>query len=163
MCDTEKPATDKVFVRDSSRNLGIGYECLDCHHKRRKGRDRTKELWANLTPRQRKLRSAAMLRYVRTARGRASNIRHRYNGIDACDISQNEMHEILSRPCIYCGTTSKPRGLDRIDNSKPHVHGNVNPACRNCNSKRGNRLTVEQMIERMKAKSAPNEHHRTSP
>jgi hypothetical protein len=45
LCNVEKPATPEVFVRDSSRKLGIGYECLDCHHARRKGRDRSAELW----------------------------------------------------------------------------------------------------------------------
>lgn len=52
---------------------------------------------------------------------------------------------MILQPCVYCGTTTANRGLDRIDNDQPHIKGNVQTACTECNIIRGNRFTVEEM------------------
>jgi len=51
---------------------------------------------------------------------------------------------IISQPCIYCGTT-KNIGCDRIDNEKGHTKNNVVPACYICNIVRSNNFTVSEM------------------
>jgi hypothetical protein len=68
-----------------------------------------------------------------------------YKRIDACDLTQKELIAMIEQPCIHCGTTSSPRGLDRIDNRLPHIKGNVAPACAPCNFARGDRLTFAEM------------------
>lgn len=42
--------------------------------------------------------------------------------------------EYIAQPCFYCGANDISMGLDRIDNSKGHIVGNVNPCCIRCNS-----------------------------
>jgi hypothetical protein len=52
---------------------------------------------------------------------------------------------MIVQPCVYCGTTDQPRGLDRIDNALPHIKGNVRTACTACNFARGDRFTADEM------------------
>jgi hypothetical protein len=145
VCNGEFPATTDFFVRDSSRTLGIAYECKTCHSKRRKGRPRHKERSSQLFgERYDKLR-ARQKRYNKTIKGRAISLRKAYQRIDACDLSVDEVINIIEQPCAHCGTTEQNRGLDRIDNSLPHIKGNVAPSCAPCNFARGNRFTFAEM------------------
>ena len=86
-----------------------------------------------------------MLRWSRTQRGRATHLRKAYQRVDACDLTAEEILTYIIQPCVYCGTTVENRGLDRIDNRKPHIKGNVHTACGACNIMRGNRFTVDEM------------------
>ena len=72
-------------------------------------------------------------------------LRKAYERIDACDLSTAEMYALIVKPCIHCGTTDSPRGLDRIDNALPHIKGNVEPSCAPCNFARGDRFTFAEM------------------
>ena len=144
-CNTTFEATPENFYREKSRPLGLSYECKDCHRSRKKGRDRRKERWSALTPEQKDKRKARMLRWSRTQSGRATHLRKAYQRVDACDLSAEEILAFILQPCVYCGTTTENRGLDRIDNNLPHVRGNVQTACGGCNIMRGNRFTVEEM------------------
>ena len=140
------PATPVNFVTDKSRPLGVGYECKPCHAARRVGRNRTSEHPSALTGEAREKWKARQRRYFETPRGRAVQMRARYRQIDACDLSTDEVEIILAKPCHYCGTTERPRGFDRIDNARPHVRGNVLPACNSCNATRGRRFTVDEAV-----------------
>ena len=40
-------------------------------------------------------------------------------------------------PCFYCGGEIRTIGLDRIDNGKGYVEGNVAPCCKVCNRMKG--------------------------
>lgn len=113
---------------------------------RKKGRDRRKERWSALTPEQKELRKARMARWSRTQRGRATYLRKAYQRIDACDLTADEILAYIVQPCVYCGTVTENRGLDRIDNSQPHIKGNVQTACTDCNVMRGDRFTVSEML-----------------
>jgi len=144
-CDQERPATPEFFGREKSRPLGISYECRACHAARKKGRDRSRERWSEMSPEQRDKRRIVTRRYGRTDKGRAIQLRKAYAKIDACDFTTDELLAVIQLPCTYCGTDAAPRGLDRIDNSKAHVKGNVLPACAPCNFARGDRLSVEEM------------------
>ena len=47
--------------------------------------------------------------------------------------------EMIKLPCCFCGATpneANGMGLDRIDNSKGHLVGNVQPCCFVCNGMR---------------------------
>lgn len=144
-CHQAKPATQEHFYCDKARPLGLSYECKPCLSARKKGRDRRKERWSNMTPEQKILARARQLKYGRTNKGRAIGLRHAYIKIDACDLSVKEVLELITQPCIHCGTTESNRGLDRIDNNLPHIRGNVVPSCAPCNFARGNRFSFEEM------------------
>lgn len=145
-CKVEKPATPEVFIRDRSRPLGLAYECRPCHSERKKGRDRRKDRWSNMTDEQRKKASARNLKYGRTVKGRACFLRARYSQIDSCNLTTEEVVDIIKQPCSYCGTVIENRGLDRIDNNKGHDKGNVVAACRDCNVMRADNFTHEEMF-----------------
>lgn len=145
-CTRSLEANPENFYREKSRPLGLAYECKKCHRERKKGRDRRKERWSALTPEQKVLRKARMLRYGRTQRGRATYLRNAYQRIDECDLTSLEILEFITQPCVYCGTVTDNRGLDRIDNILPHIKGNVQTACTGCNIMRGDRFTVEEMM-----------------
>jgi len=144
-CTRSLVASPENFHREKSRPLGLSYECKECHRDRKKGRDRRKERWGALTPEQKAFRKARMLRYGRTQRGRAVYLRKSYQRIDECDLTSEEILIFITQPCVYCGTVTDNRGLDRIDNNLPHIKGNVQTACTGCNIMRGDRFTVEEM------------------
>lgn len=145
-CTRSLEANPENFHREKSRPLGLSYECKECHRDRKKGRDRRKERWGALTPEQKVLRKARMLRYGRTQRARATYLRKAYQRIDECDLTAEEILVFITQPCVYCGTVTDNRGLDRIDNSLPHIKGNVQTACTDCNLMRGDRFTVDEMM-----------------
>jgi len=60
--------------------------------------------------------------------------------------SRQEYEDIINKGvCYYCGFLGLI-GVDRIDNSKGHIVGNMLPCCAVCNLTRGDRFTVGQMI-----------------
>jgi hypothetical protein len=87
-----------------------------------------------------------VLRYKRHARDR---------GIEWL-LSRQEVSEIVRLPCAYCGdragntfrSKSLPggfphNGIDRVDNSRAYVAGNVAPCCGTCNAAKGTRSVAE--------------------
>jgi hypothetical protein len=86
-------------------------------------------------------RNELLASYQKSARGR---------GID-WQLTDKEFFEIVSEPCSYCGTPPdsirKPNksvngefmysGIDRVDNSRGYVSGNVVPCCWYCNRAKG--------------------------
>lgn len=132
-------------MRDKSRPLGLSYECRECHRERKRGRDNRSDRWGQMTDEQRAKAKARNQRYAKTDKGRAVFLRKAYERVDACDMTTEEILAMIVQPCVHCGTTDIPRGLDRIDNSKPHIKGNVAPSCAPCNFARGDRFTFDEM------------------
>ncbi len=54
------------------------------------------------------------------------------------------LENIWNKPCVYCGTTSRPIGADRIDNTKGHTRENCIPSCGICNTTRKDTFTVDE-------------------
>ena len=49
-------------------------------------------------------------------------------------LTDEQFFNITEMPCWYCGTLPAPRnGIDRRDNTKGYVQGNVVPCCSDCN------------------------------
>jgi hypothetical protein len=144
-CNQVLPATSDFFMRDKSRPLGLSYECRECHRERKRGRDNRSDRWGQMTDEQRAKAKARNQRYAKTDKGRAVFLRKAYERVDACDMTTEEILAMIVQPCVHCGTTDIPRGLDRIDNSKPHIKGNVAPSCAPCNFARGDRFTFDEM------------------
>lgn len=78
--------------------------------------------------------------------GRADNLIKSYRHADKkhnrgeCTITPDWIVENIfnGQVCHYCGKADwRELGCDRIDNSLPHVPGNVVPCCCECNKKRG--------------------------
>lgn len=61
-----------------------------------------------------------------------------------CNLTIEDMLEIMSKPCIYCGDINRI-GCDRIDNNKGHTKDNVVPCCIDCNKARNDNFTFEEM------------------
>lgn len=53
------------------------------------------------------------------------------------DLTIEFVEGLIGCGCLYCGETELRITLDRIDNSKGHLQGNVVPACIRCNYARG--------------------------
>lgn len=65
----------------------------------------------------------------------------------------DEFQAIVSCNCYYCNRSIADEtgsGLDRIDNSKGYVPGNVNPCCADCNRRRGDSMDSETFKEQSK-------------
>ena len=65
------------------------------------------------------------------------------------ELSEEAWRQIISMPCRYCefpSEASTGAGMDRLDNSKGYVEGNVVSCCHECNSARSDNFTPEEMI-----------------
>lgn len=85
-------------------------------------------------------------------RFKSSKRRARYIG-RTWNIGLSDYRELLSKRCYYCdGSLSLSGvGLDRLDNLKGYVIGNVVPCCGGCNRMRGRIFTSEEMKVAMTA------------
>jgi len=145
-CGKEHPATDEFFGRNRRMSLGLAHRCKPCMLAHHRSVDRSRHKWATFTQEKKDRHHELSKKYRRSARGRAHTLRKAYARVDACDLSVEEVLDLISLPCVYCGTTAENRGLDRIDNALPHIRGNVQPACTACNIARGDRFTVAEMM-----------------
>jgi len=50
----------------------------------------------------------------------------------AFSLTMDDYFDLISRPCVYCGTTDKPRGINRIIKSEGYTVDNVEPCCAFC-------------------------------
>lgn len=150
-CKCEKTASPEFFPRDSTRPLGLGYECRPCQSERKAGTDKRTDRWSSMTEEQRLRSKANHRRYWSSVKGRAVSLATSYEKIDRrkgheCDVKTEWILEnIFGKSCTYCGIKDAPIGCDRIDNSRGHTMDNVVPCCTECNLLRGDRFTPEEM------------------
>lgn len=93
--------------------------------------------------------------YIRSLDGRfkqaAAGARWRFRGKKTPEEAWNltkEMYVVLiSNPCYYCECPigEVGVGLDRLDNSKGYISGNVVPCCKECNTARNDLFTPVEM------------------
>jgi hypothetical protein len=64
-------------------------------------------------------------------------------------LSREEITEITSAACCYCGgpLPNYGYGLDRKDNTQGYTRENVVPCCETCNWIKSNRFSYEEMLE----------------
>lgn len=85
--------------------------------------------------------------YARTIKGQfAAGRKQRLNGREWA-LSFAEFFALRSGPCSYCGGPLSPTGcgLDRLDNARGYVLGNVVPCCNDCNRARSDEFTPAEM------------------
>jgi len=129
-CDCGNEYTAYIFNIRKGNTRSCG--CLSIEVKRERNQERTV--------------------YGRTARAQALNNYRRRAKLRGYvwDLEDEDFDSLTSSPCFYCGClpgnvySSKPglgtftyNGIDRIDNTKGYVAGNVVPCCRTCNSAKG--------------------------
>jgi len=91
-------------------------------------------------------------RYSKTLKGRYS-----FTTAQAkCNLTFTEYTNLLMQGCYYCskslyGDGQSGSGLDRIDNKKGYLRGNVLPCCKDCNRGRNVVFTVEEWKVAMNA------------
>lgn len=93
--------------------------------------------------------------YAKTQNGRAARMIASYNAEDKLRnrgkgnlTVQWVVENIFSKPCAHCGKTGwKVIGCNRLDNSKPHTIDNVEPCCKECNSKIYGNDTSKQVYQ----------------
>lgn len=71
----------------------------------------------------------------------------RASGAKEFSLTFVEYIDIINGRCEYCNSDISQEagsGLDRIDNDKGYILGNVNPCCSNCNRRRGKSMSAEE-------------------
>lgn len=124
---------------------------------REENNQRRKEYYQNHREQALEYSSLYYRQYYSTPYGRAVGIVSSNNKKDrgrGFDTSQNVdaqwiVDNVFSgQSCIYCGESDWTKlGVDRIDNSLPHIASNLNPCCRSCNSARQDLRSVEEHIQ----------------
>lgn len=89
--------------------------------KNRKSRKEQREKWIEYSKKYEKSDGRIFVVYKRNAKKRGIRF----------EITKDEFLVYIGKSCMYCGT--KARGVDRIDNKKGYVVGNIGPCCGVCN------------------------------
>jgi hypothetical protein len=63
------------------------------------------------------------------------------------DLDLVDLERITSQPCHYCGAAPDHiySGIDRVDNEKGYVKGNMVPCCAKCNFMKG-QMDVDEFL-----------------
>ena len=109
------------FHKNANTKDGMSYRCSACLKKYHAGHyraNRTRILergkkWAKNNPR------VSFALYKRAAKSRGL----------AFDLSMDQFMEFWGKPCFYTGRPIESIGLDRVDNAKGYVIGNVVTCC----------------------------------
>ena len=89
--------------------------------------------------------------YKETDRGRYFSAKARSikdHGVSWWNLSEELYISLIANSCHYCKgpLNKKGSGLDRKDNSKGYIEGNVVSCCRKCNSVKMHDLTYDEMM-----------------
>lgn len=98
-------------------------ECQDCRSKRRRANNRTPD--------------SRRLVMIDSAKKRDLPYR----------LTREQFMSFWQKPCTYCGDAIETVGLDRIDNAKGYVIGNVTPCCGTCNAMKSTQ-SMDEFLDR---------------
>jgi hypothetical protein len=68
-------------------------------------------------------------------------------------LTYDQYAELVTQNCSYCNRSLRDEtgsGLDRIDNSRGYLPGNVNPCCSECNRIRGDSMGADEFRRQTK-------------
>jgi hypothetical protein len=97
--------------------------------------------------------------YVRRRTPQQRYVKARYDagrrssGAKEFSLTFDEYFDIISRPCRYCNSDISQgagSGLDRIDNDKGYILGNVSPCCADCNRRRAKTMDADEFERQSK-------------
>jgi hypothetical protein len=144
-CNQDKDLND--FTIERSMPQGRYYWCKDCVSDRRTKRYATQK--ANGLP-------GGFENSQQRFRAVRSQARSRTRGNLQWEIEHDYWASLVigeDRVCTYCLGPLNQTGssLDRMDNSKDYIKGNVTPCCKSCNETKSNKFTFDEMVAMMKA------------
>lgn len=135
-CNERKPITQ--FYASKKSKDGFGNHCIGCWNSLDKirmqdphFREQARLRCAKHNEKFRDKRNA----YSKTPNARFGAYRNdarQRNGIEFA-ITKDEFMLFWQKPCFYCGDIVATIGLDRVDNSRGYVLGNVVSCCKTCN------------------------------
>lgn len=135
-CKQEKPLIK--FTKDRNQKSGHRSRCKECIGEEQRRWRKTDAGKMNSQRGNMSIKGRyAQLKGGAKARGLEINL----------DIS--ELEELISNSCHYCGGNLNEHGsgLDRMDNSKGYIKGNVVPCCKDCNTLKSNKFTYSEMMK----------------
>lgn len=140
-CNVMKVETD--FHKNRSTKSGLDVYCKRCYKIWKA------EHFVPSKPRveySKQRRNSPHGRYVYTKN--QAKIRHK-----EWSLSEQEYTETISKSCFYCGGDLPigGSGVDRQDNSKGYISGNIVPCCASCNSIKGSTLTWQETLIAVRA------------
>lgn len=152
-CGTKKAVRSRELLRGHTKSCG----CLQAENRASWGG----LAGANIKPAGESAFNQLLFNYKKSAHERGYKF----------ELSEDEFRRLTKQPCYYCGQIADrpaPRakgtngdylynGIDRIDNSKGYVEGNVRPCCKQCNIAK-NVLSEVDFIDWVKRISARFEH-----
>ena len=143
-CSCKKIKSLSEFHKNKYLTLGRLYVCKTCVSE--KGAEKRKNFSEE---RKNKIKNNSR-NYKKSDSGKVNSIISSYKTIDkkskrGFDLTKEYVTSVfLNKDCTYCGFPAI--GLDRLDNSKGHIQGNVVPCCKECNIARNNNFSVEEMF-----------------
>lgn len=134
-CNKEKSL--EMFQKDRSQALGVRSICKECrrieqreYRKTPKGKEHDR-------------------RNAISPRSRYNYTKHsaRKRRLEFC-LEFEEYKQLIAQTCHYCGgeLNNHGTGLDRVDNNKGYVHGNVVPCCKDCNTVKSDIFNYKEML-----------------
>ena len=147
--------------RQEKRKLGLCYDC-----------DKPADALRTRCTKHRKSSVAISERYQKTEKGKKTAVRlkdwlinwrknyrrakgrfqyvkkHALRKNKEWKLSESEYYVLISQPCFYCNLKNDVQagiGLDRLNNKKGYIRGNIVSCCSICNYVRGDRFSPEEM------------------
>ena len=149
-CSEEK-SLEEFWKRDAGGHARQG-RCKECRKKQKRQHYQTnRHKIIEIATRRNK-------QYGPTPRGRYSVYKSSAaRKGNTFDLSFNEFVRYWQIPCSYCGAKIETIGLDRVDNNKGYVKGNILTCCTFCNKAKRNATPHEwyQWAERLSKKFIP--------
>lgn len=134
-CSAEKPIAE-FYACQKSRD-GYGNWCKDCwlvFDRERSKRPDIREAARIRCKKSYQKHQAERIAYTKTPVGRFQAYRNDARQRDyGFSLTKNEFMLFWQKPCFYCGDAIPTVGLDRVDNSRGYVLGNVVSCCKTCN------------------------------
>lgn len=136
-CKNEKELDSNNFYKCEGRSKGFHSVCITCKNEQNRIRY--------------SIKGEELKLYARNyyKENRAKSLRNSYKNNDAKkgwenDLDEDFINEKLTHLCTYCEFPST--GLDRLNNSLPHLKSNCISCCLECNHARNEHFTYEEML-----------------
>lgn len=147
-CKADKPRSE--FSPGIKKN-GLDSQCKACRNeyqtaKYRAGGAKAREYSRKQSKKEYRKDPTKQRAYYSSPGGRMSSYKSDAKRRDhEFEMTKEEFMLFWQKPCHYCGDSISTVGLDRVDNSKGYVLGNVVSCCTSCNLAKG-KSTKEDFI-----------------
>jgi hypothetical protein len=140
-----KPTSDFNKWNNPKRDRGYQTLCRDCQHEygrvwRSTDTGKKSQKAFNHSPTGKAVQRA----YYNTPKGALKHFKNRakFRGIEFA-LTLEDILAHWQEPCSYCGRAIKNCQLDRVDNNKGYLPGNIVSCCKYCNNSKHDRPVEE--------------------